>query len=133
MIEIGRLCVKVAGRDSNKKCVIVDILEGNLVLIDGETRRRKCNISHLEPLDLIVEIKKGASHEEVFKEFENLGLKPLNTKPKDKKEKPIKIRKSLAKVKTPKKEKKEKKAFLKSEKKENKALTKVKKKALKTE
>jgi len=93
MIEVGRLAVKTAGRDAGKKCVIVDILENNLVLIDGETRRRKCNILHLEPLKDLVKVKKNASHEEVKKEFEKLGLKVMDTKPKPKTEKPVKQKK----------------------------------------
>ena len=48
-IEIGRICVKTAGRDASKKCVIIDLLDDKYVLIDGETRRRKCNIIHIEP------------------------------------------------------------------------------------
>ena len=66
MVDIGRVCVKIAGRDAGKKCVIVDVLGKEMVMIDGETRRRKCNIAHIEPLDKKVDIKKGASHEEVL-------------------------------------------------------------------
>ena len=93
MFEIGRLVVKTAGRDSNKKAVIVDILENNYVLIDGETRRKKCNTVHLEPLKEIIKIKKGASHAEVKKALESAGIKVRETKPKEKKEKPRKQRK----------------------------------------
>ena len=74
MIEIGRLCVKIAGRDAGKKCVIVDVLDGSFVLIDGETRRRKCNALHLEPLDQVLKLDKGASHEAVAKAFKELGV-----------------------------------------------------------
>ena len=93
MMEIGRLCVKIAGRDSNKKCVIVDILDKNYVLIDGETRRKKCNIKHLEPLAKLLEIKKGSSHEQVVEEFVKLGIEIKEPVAKEKKEKPVKIRK----------------------------------------
>jgi len=93
MIEIGRLCVKIAGRDAGLKCVIVDILDDKFVLIDGQTRRRKCNILHLEPLKDIIKIKKNASHEEIKKEFEKLDLKPRETKPKPKTQKPVKKKK----------------------------------------
>ena len=93
MIEIGRLCVKTAGRDAGKKCVIVDILDNKFVLIDGETRRRKCNILHLEPLKDVIKVKKNASHEDIRKEFEKLGLKARDTKPKQKTERPVKQRK----------------------------------------
>lgn len=66
MFEIGRLCVKIAGRDSGKKGVIIDLLDNNYVLIDGEVRRKKCNIKHLEPIDKVIKISKNASHEEVI-------------------------------------------------------------------
>lgn len=94
MIEIGRICVKTAGRDAGMKCVVVDVLDKNFVLIDGETRRRKCNILHLEPLDKTIEIKKGASHEEVAKIFEKLGYAVRTPKTKTKKPRPRKARKS---------------------------------------
>src|SRR3989338_3153833 len=93
MIEIGRLCVKTAGRDAGLKCVIVDILGNKFVLIDGETRRRKCNILHLEPLKDVIKVKKNASHDEVKKEFEKLGLNARDTKPKQKTQKPVKQKK----------------------------------------
>ena len=91
MIEIGRVCVKTAGRDAGKKCVIVDVMENNLVLIDGQTRRKKCSITHLEPTKTKISIKKGASHSEIVREFSKLGIeirekKPKNPKPKQKKE-----------------------------------------------
>ena len=74
MIEVGRVCVKIAGRDSGKKCVVVDVLEKSIVLIDGETRRRKCNACHLEPLKKKLAIKKGASHEEVMAALKKSGI-----------------------------------------------------------
>lgn len=75
MFEIGRVCVKTAGRDSNRKCVIVDIINKNYVLIEGETRRKKCNIAHLEPLDRALKINKNASREEVIEEMKKAGIK----------------------------------------------------------
>ena len=106
MIEIGRLCVKIAGRDSGLKCVIVDILDDKFVLIDGETRRRKCNILHLELLKDAIKIKKNASHDEIKKEFEKLGLKVRETKPKQKTERPRKKRKTSEQLRAQKEEKK---------------------------
>ena len=82
MIEIGRVCVKIAGRDAGRKAVIIDILDDNYVMIDGEVRRRKCNIAHLEPLKEKVEIKKNASSDEVYK---ILNIKPKKSKPKKEK------------------------------------------------
>lgn len=73
--QIGRLCVKLAGRDAGKECLIIKSLDKNLVMIDGLTRRRKCNIGHLEFLDKVAEIKENASHEEVLKALEAIGIK----------------------------------------------------------
>lgn len=69
MIDIGRVCVKIAGRDAGLKCVVVEDLGKSMVLIDGQTRRRKCNISHLEPLAQKLDISKGASHDKVVSAF----------------------------------------------------------------
>ena len=74
MIDVGRLCVKIAGRDAGKKCVVVEVLDNKFVLIDGETRRRKCNIVHLEPLEQTVSIEKNASHDVVVGVFKKLGI-----------------------------------------------------------
>ena len=93
MIEIGRLCVKLAGRDAGNEAAIVDILDDNYVLIDGNVRRRKCNILHLEPTVKKIEIAKNASHEDIREEFEKLGLKARDTKPKQKTERPVKQKK----------------------------------------
>lgn len=90
MIEIGRVCVKIAGRDAGRRCVIIDILEDNFVLIDGETRRRKCNPLHLEPLKETIEIGKDASHEAVAKA---LGIEARSTKRKSAGERPKQKRK----------------------------------------
>jgi len=96
--EIGRVVVKTAGRDAGKKAVIVDTLDKNHVLIDGATRRRKCNIAHLEPLEKVIKIEKNASHEDVTKAFKEIGLETRVTKPKESKERPKKSRKSKEKA-----------------------------------
>jgi len=82
MFEVGRVCLKLAGRDAGKRCIIVDVQDSNFVLIDGETRRRKCNVKHLEPLNTVVKIRKAASHENVAEEFNKLGFGLWKTKPK---------------------------------------------------
>lgn len=92
MIEIGRLCLKIAGREAGRKCIIIDIIDKNYVMIDGQVRRKKCNIAHLEPLDKKIELKKNASHSEVVSEFKKLNIEIKETKKKEKKEKPKKIR-----------------------------------------
>ncbi len=64
--DIGRLCVKTMGREAGFHCVIVDIIDKNYLLIDGlKVRRRRVNYRHIEPITETIEIKKGASHEQV--------------------------------------------------------------------
>ena len=119
-IEIGRMCVKIAGRDAGKKCVIVDILDDKFVLIDGETRRRKCNVLHLEPLSQIIEIKNNASHEEISKALKEIGIEARATKPKPKTQKPVKKRKTPEQLKAQKEEKKKLRDIFRPKKKEEK-------------
>ena len=69
-IEVGRICVKNVGREAGKKCVIVDIVDKNYVLITGpktvsDIKRRRANIDHLEPTNEKIEIKRGSTDEEI--------------------------------------------------------------------
>ncbi|ACV24767.1 50S ribosomal protein L14e [Methanocaldococcus fervens] len=73
-IEVGRVCIKTAGREAGKVCVIVDILDKNFVVVDGLVKRRRCNIKHLEPTEKKVDIQKGASTEEVKLALDAAGL-----------------------------------------------------------
>lgn len=78
-IEIGRICVKIAGREAGRKCVIVDIIDDNFVLITGPksltgVKRRRVNIKHIEPLDKVIDIPKGASDDDVLKAIAAAGL-----------------------------------------------------------
>ncbi|MCI4461497.1 MAG: 50S ribosomal protein L14e [Thermogladius sp.] len=78
-IEIGRICVKLTGREAGRKCVIVDIIDDTFVLITGPksltgVKRRRVNIKHIEPLDKKVAISRGASDEEVLKAIGESGL-----------------------------------------------------------
>jgi len=127
MIEIGRLCVKTAGRDAGLNCIVVDQVNDKLVLIDGQTRRRKCNIAHLEPAKEVLKISKGASHEDVVKAFLAAKIEIKERKSKPKTERPRKQRKVKEKKEQPKEEKK------KIEKKEEKPLATKKEEAKKVE
>ncbi len=97
MFEIGRICIKIAGRDAGMKCVIVDVLDKNHVLIDGQTRRRKCNIRHLEPLDQTVKVTKNAPKTEIIRVFKEMKIEIKETKAKKKTERPKKVRKKKQK------------------------------------
>ena len=57
-IEVGRICVKISGREAGEKCVIVEIIDDKFVEIVGsKIKNRRCNIKHLEPVEQVIEIK----------------------------------------------------------------------------
>ena len=64
-VEVGRICVKTAGRETGKKCVVVDLMDKSFVLVTGPkkvtgVKRRRVNINHVMPLQDKVEVKRGA-------------------------------------------------------------------------
>jgi len=70
--DVGRICVKLSGREAGMKCVVLDIIDKNFALVTGPpkttgVKRRRVNIQHIEATPERVEIKKGASDEEVAK------------------------------------------------------------------
>ena len=68
LIEIGRVCIKRAGRNAGEKVIVVDIDEKGNPTIEGiAVKRKKCNARHLFPTALKVELKKSASREEIIK------------------------------------------------------------------
>jgi len=79
---IGRICVKLNGRESGRYCVIVDKINNNAVLIDGNVRRRKCNLKHLEFTNKILDIKKGAKTEDVLEAMKKSKIMVLIKKSK---------------------------------------------------
>ncbi len=106
MLEVGRVCVKLAGREAGAKCVVVKLIDDNFVLIDGDVKRRKCNKNHLLPLVQVISIPSGAKTEVVKGELIKLGLmsKSVKSKVKPKKVKsprPRRSRKKKVKVEKP--------------------------------
>ncbi|MCX8176522.1 MAG: 50S ribosomal protein L14e [Candidatus Bathyarchaeota archaeon] len=72
LFDVGRVCIKKVGREAGKRCVVVDIIDKNFVLITGPkeltgVKRRRVNVDHLEPLDVKLNIKRGADDKEVAK------------------------------------------------------------------
>jgi len=77
-IEVGRICVKLTGREAGRKCVIVDIIDKSFILITGPKtatgiKRRRANINHVEPIQDKIAIKRGASDEEVVEALKAAG------------------------------------------------------------
>ena len=79
MIEVGRICVKTAGREAGKFCVIVDVLDDGMVLVTGpkavtKVKRRMASIHHVEPTPETIKIKKNATDDEVIAAYKQGGL-----------------------------------------------------------
>jgi len=77
-IEIGRICIKVLGREAGKKCIIVDLVDKNFVLITGpkavsSIKRRRANVNHLEITQEKIDINRGATDEEVTEALKAAG------------------------------------------------------------
>ncbi|HLD80077.1 MAG TPA: 50S ribosomal protein L14e [Candidatus Nanoarchaeia archaeon] len=92
IFEVGRLCVKIAGRDAGRTCVVVEAMSNGYVVVDGDVRRKKVNVKHLEPLDKTVSVKSKASSADVKKAFEKEGLSVWETTPKKFAERPKKMK-----------------------------------------
>jgi large subunit ribosomal protein L14e len=78
-IEVGRVCVKRFGRETGKKCVIVDVMDKSFVLVTGPkkvtgVRRRRANINHIEPTQVKIDVNRGASDEEITSILESSGI-----------------------------------------------------------
>ncbi len=71
-IEVGRICVKTHGREAGQRCVVVDIVDENFVLVTGPkqltgVRRRRTNVRHLEPTPEKIQIKTGVNDDDLLK------------------------------------------------------------------
>jgi large subunit ribosomal protein L14e len=70
LIEIGSLYVKTTGREKGKRCIIVDLMDKNFVLVTGPpkitgVKRRRVNLKHLSPTEEKIDVKKGATDKEI--------------------------------------------------------------------
>jgi large subunit ribosomal protein L14e len=84
--EVGRVCMKIVGREAGKYCVVLKKEGKSFVWVTGPkiltgVKRRKANIEHLEPTQYIIEIPENADDEAVMNGltksvvFSKLGLK----------------------------------------------------------
>ena len=97
MFEIGLVCRKTAGAERGKLGVVVDgdgKKDSSFVLLDGNVKRKRCNIAHLEPAvpREILKIKKGAASKEVLSAMKKVGLKVEVKKEVEKKVKEKKVK-----------------------------------------
>ncbi len=92
VIEVGRVCRKVAGREAGRYCVVVRIIDDNYVEITGPkeltgVRRRRVNVKHIVPLPEKLDIPEGASDEQVLEALKQTDLYPKLLEEKEKREK----------------------------------------------
>jgi len=128
MIETGRICMKLMGREAGKYCAILKKVDDNYVLVDGDVRRRKCNLKHLELIDVVINIKSTATKKEIIKLLQGIGfVGETKKKKKAKREKrPKPVKKRVLKVKE-----KEEKEPKKKKRRKSRRKKKLKKKAKK--
>ncbi|MDQ1280218.1 MAG: large subunit ribosomal protein L14e [Thermoproteota archaeon] len=79
-LDVGRVCVKTEGRESGKKCVIVDVVDKSFVLITGPkdltgVKRRRVNVRHIEPTEEIINITRGTSDKDIIVILGEVGKK----------------------------------------------------------
>lgn len=131
-LEVGRICMKVAGREAGKYCVVVKKMNAAFVEITGPkiltgVKRRRANIEHLEPLEYVLAIDESASDEDIVAAIEKqnlmtkLGLKkPSAAEMKAEKAKTKEVKEEIKEEKLEKKETKPKEEKPKKEAKEKK-------------
>lgn len=78
-LEVGRVCIKTAGREAGKYCVVLKKMDNTFFLVTGPkeltgVKRRRCNIEHLEPTPFTLKINAEASESVVIKAYEEIGL-----------------------------------------------------------
>ncbi len=78
-VDVGRICVKLTGRETGKKCVIVDVVDRNFVLVTGPKevnglKRRRVNANHVELTERKIDIKRGESDEGIMKALDESTL-----------------------------------------------------------
>ena len=66
-MDIGRVCLKVKGREQGERCVVLDVIDRNYVIVVGpNVKRRRVNMNHIRPLDEAVPLQKNATDEEAI-------------------------------------------------------------------
>ena len=110
VLNVGRVCVKIAGRAAGKKCVIVKELDNTYVLVDGQTRRRKVNKFHLEPLEMVLSMDEDADNAAVVAALADAGIEASEKKSDKKGKETVRPKRQKAvKAKAPATDKKSKK------------------------
>lgn len=95
ILDAGRVCLKIAGREAGKYCVVVEPGEAFVLVTGPKTvtgiKRRKCNIFHLEPTEHILKISAKSDDSNIESAWKDSGLvEKLNIEVPVKKSKKVK-------------------------------------------
>ncbi|RSN76194.1 MAG: 50S ribosomal protein L14e [Thermoproteota archaeon] len=79
VIEVGRVCIKTAGREAGRKCVVVKLLDENFVVVTGPkeltgVKRRRVNVKHLVPLNIKIDIEEDADDKKVIEALKETSI-----------------------------------------------------------
>ena len=75
-ISVGRIVVKLMGREAGRKAVVTQIIDRNFAEITGPVdltgvKRRRVNINHIEPTDYTVDIERGSDDKSITSAIES--------------------------------------------------------------
>lgn len=126
LLDAGRICMKIAGREAGSYCVVLKNVNKSFVLVTGPkiltgVKRRNANISHLEATPYKIDVTENLSDQDVVSAMEKANLiKKLNlhmpsaaelkAREEKKEEKAAKVEEKAAEKKEEKPKKKEAKA-----------------------
>ncbi len=115
-IDIGRICVKLNGKEAGRYCVVVKKIDKSFVEVTGPrlltgVKRRKSNVAHLEPTQYVVDVQENQDDEQIISAMEKQNL---TTKLNLKKPSAAELKSEKTRSET-KKAEKEKKAEVKKE------------------
>ena len=73
-LDVGTVCMKIAGREGGGVCCVVKPVNKTFVIITGPKlvtgiKRRRCNIEHLEPVGIKMDIKEDSTDEEIIEAY----------------------------------------------------------------
>ncbi len=86
LIDIGRIVVIIQGRRAGKKAVVVDIIDENFVVVTGPktingVKRRRMNVDHIIPINMKIDIERGAEDEAVLEKLKERELEKFMVEP----------------------------------------------------
>ncbi len=86
LIDIGRIVVIIQGRRAGRKAVVVDIVDENFVIVTGPktingVKRRRMNVDHIIPINMKIDIERGADDEAVLEKLKERDLEKFMAEP----------------------------------------------------